>query len=34
MDRDYYYLPRPDGAWLWAYFDRQARLWRLQGVVD
>ena len=33
-DRDYYYLPRPDGAWLWVYFDRQARLWRLQGVVD
>jgi len=33
-DRDYYYLPGPGGAWLWAYFDRQARLWRLQGVVD
>lgn len=33
-DRDYYYLPRPDGAWLWAYYDRHTRLWCLQGMVD
>ncbi len=33
-DRDYYYLPSPEGAWLWVFFDRQARAWRLQGVID
>lgn len=33
-DRDYYYLPQEDGAWLWIFFDRQARAWRLQGWID
>lgn len=33
-DRDYYYLPQEDGGWLWVFFDRQARAWRLQGWVD